>query len=150
MSTPFELHLPRSLLEAMIAHAQAELPNECLGLLAGRIVRDDPATTIAIGQVVKRYPLINALASPTEFLSEPRSMMEADRDMRADHLELLAIYHSHPTTHPVPSAKDRDRSYSSNVVNVIISLKGEKPEVKAWWLTEADHSPAKWVVIDGA
>ena len=80
-------------------------------------------------------------------IDEQQRMLAADRDMRSNNFEMLAIYHSHPTTHPVPSAKDRERSYSSNVVNVIISLKGDPPEVRAWWITEADHREAEWKLI---
>ncbi|MFL5244445.1 MAG: M67 family metallopeptidase [Gemmataceae bacterium] len=147
MSIPFKLCLPRVLLDEMIAQAKAELPNECVGLLAGTIVGDHSLAPIPLGKVEKRYPLVNELASPTEFFSEPRSMLAADRDMRSNNFEMLAIYHSHPTSRPFPSAKDRERSYSSNVVNVIISLKGDPPEVRAWWITEADHREAEWELI---
>lgn len=147
MSTPFKLQAPRALLDEMIAQAKAELPNECVGLLAGTIVRDDPAAPIPIGKAVKRYPLVNELASPREFFSEPRSMLAADRDMRSNKLEILAIYHSHPTSHPVPSAKDREKNYSPTVINVIISLKEEQPEVRAWWVTETDYREAEWSVV---
>src|SRR4051812_37139689 len=77
LSTPFRLILPRHLYTAMIAQAQAELPNECCGLLAGRIEIDDNA-----GRVIERYPLINAASSPVRFLSDPHSMFAAVRDMR--------------------------------------------------------------------
>ena len=67
MSTSFRLLLPRQLYAAMVAQAQAELPNECCGLLAGRI-------DAGVGRVEQRYPLVNELTSPVEFQSEPRGM----------------------------------------------------------------------------
>ncbi|HEV3235646.1 MAG TPA: M67 family metallopeptidase, partial [Gemmataceae bacterium] len=81
----------------MIAHAKAELPNECCGLLAGTIIRDGSAIQIPTRKVAKAYPLINELASPREYLSEPRSMLAAEKDMRLQGLQVLAVYHSHPT-----------------------------------------------------
>jgi proteasome lid subunit RPN8/RPN11 len=125
----------------MLEQARAELPNECVGLLAGRRQAD-------VGVVVRHYPLVNALASPVEFESEARGMFQADRDMRANDLEILAIYHSHPTSKPVPSRKDLQRNYSPGVVNLIISLQTAKPAVRAWWLTEDGFAEADWQVCD--
>ncbi len=144
MSTPFRLQVPRQIYEEMLAQAVAELPNECCGLLAGRIEGEKTAQP-RIGRVVRRYALINEAASPREYLSEPRSLLAADRDMRRLGLDILAIYHSHPTSEPVPSPTDLERSYyGPGVVNLIISLKTGEPRVRGWWLTETDYREAKW------
>jgi [CysO sulfur-carrier protein]-S-L-cysteine hydrolase len=137
---PFRLRVPRALLEEMINQAQAEFPNECCGLLAGTIGAD------GLARVERRYPLVNALASPTEYESEPRSMLAAEKDRRKHNLEFLAVYHSHPITAPVPSRKDRERNYMGEVMHFIIGLRDE-PEVRGWWLTEDDHREAEWEVV---
>jgi proteasome lid subunit RPN8/RPN11 len=126
----------------MVAQAQAEQPNECCGLLAGRIGPDGTA------RVERRYPLVNAAQSPVEFFSEPKSMFDAERDRRACGSEFLAVYHSHPTSDPVPSHKDREQSYSADVINLIISLKGPAPAVRGWWLEGASPREAEWEVVD--
>jgi proteasome lid subunit RPN8/RPN11 len=138
---PFRLEVPRALYTAMLEQARAELPKECCGLLAGRVEG-------GVGRVVARYPLVNELASPVEFRGEARGQFEACRDMRRQGIEELAIYHSHPTTAPLPSRKDRERNYSENVVNLIISLAGSEPLVRAWWLTATDYQEAEWKIID--
>src|SRR5262245_28390101 len=97
---PFRLlQVPRSLYAAMTAQAEAEAPLECCGLLAGVIEGD-------VGRVLERYPLTNAAASPIRFESDPRSMLDATRDIDRRGLAVLAVYHSHPTTAPVPSKTD--------------------------------------------
>jgi proteasome lid subunit RPN8/RPN11 len=143
LSTAFRLVLPRQVYNALLEQARAELPNECCGLLAGR-------KKGALGLVEHCYPLGNALASPVEYESAPRDMFEADRDMRRRGLEVLAVYHSHPTSEPVPSRKDRERSYSPTVVNLIISLRTSGPPVRAWWLSADGHTEAEWGVADEA
>jgi proteasome lid subunit RPN8/RPN11 len=153
LSTPFRLQLPRSIAEEMAAQARAELPNECCGLLAGQVLPPDsfPSETgqdVPIRRVVRRYPLINSAKSPREYWSEARSMLAAEMDMRKRGLEILAVYHSHPTTEPVPSPTDRERNYSENVMNFIISLKAETPELQGWWLTALDYRPAEWEYIE--
>ena len=141
MSMPFRMQLPRRIRDEMIAHARAELPNECVGLLAGVIEG-------GMGRVVERFPLVNAAASPREFLSQPESMFAAYRAMRERSLDALAIYHSHPTSDPVPSRKDLDRNFwGETAVHVIVGLAGDEPDVRAWWLTETDYRPAEYVIL---
>jgi proteasome lid subunit RPN8/RPN11 len=141
------LHLPRRLYEEMLAQARVELPNECCGLLAGRIERQGES---AVGVVLRRYPLVNSAASPVEFWSEPRGMFEAERDMRRHGYELLAVYHSHPTSVPVPSRTDLERNYSPDVMNLIVSLKGSKPDVRGWWLDAVGYREAAWELVQEA
>jgi proteasome lid subunit RPN8/RPN11 len=121
----------------MVEQAVAELPNECCGLFAGHLAA-------GVGTVTHRLPLVNAAASPREFLSEPRSMLAAEKAMRAAGVEMLAIYHSHPTSAAVPSATDRARNYSESMLNLIISLAGGQADVQAWWLTATDFEAGEW------
>lgn len=146
MSRSFRLLVPRDLYDAMIAQAFAELPNECCGLFAGYIEEIEFADRTV--RVARRYPLTNALADPREFLSDARSMFDAVRDVRRNGLEVVAVYHSHPTSAAVPSKKDLDRNYSPDVMNYIVSLAGGVPMVRAWWLTETDYREAEWRVVE--
>ena len=145
MSTPFQLIVPRSIYDDMIAQARSELPNECCGILAGRIRGNSDAL---LGEVAQCYALVNAARSPTEFLSEPKSMFEAERDKRQRGIEFLAIYHSHPTSAPVPSRKDLEQNYSPDLMNLIISLKDDTPEIRGWWLEEHNFREADWRLLE--
>ena len=165
MSTPFQLIVPRSIYDDMIAQARSELPNECCGILAGRVqesgvrsqesearsqrseVRSQESDTHAslpVITVVRRYALVNAAASPSEYLSDARSMFEAVRDMRGVGIEIVAIYHSHPTSAPVPSRTDLERNYSPDVMNLIISLQDGNAQLRGWWLSDKDFREADW------
>src|SRR5207245_5503183 len=124
----------------------AELPNECCGLLAGRF---DSAGKIA--RVECCYPLVNKAHSPVRYLSEETSLFGAHRDMRQRSVEVLAVYHSHPTSPPVPSRTDLDqnwevRDFLGDVVHLIVSLIGSPPLVRGWWLTETEYREADWKV----
>jgi proteasome lid subunit RPN8/RPN11 len=137
----FRLLLPARFLAEMIAQARAEFPNECCGMLAGRVQE-------GVGRVQARYSLVNEAASPVEFLSNPSSMFAADRARRKEGLEFLAVYHSHPTSPPMPSRKDCERNYGEEVVNLIISLARTEPEVRGWWLTASGFREADWEVVE--
>ena len=124
---------------AMVEHAQKEKPNECCGLLAG--VRDGDVL-----RVLAWHPLVNEANSEREYQSEPHSMLQATKSMRAAGHEILAIYHSHPTSAPIPSRTDRERNYSVDVVNFIIGLSEPEPTVRGWWLTAEAYEEARWEV----
>ena len=142
MSISDQLLLPRQFYTDMIQHAQSELPNECCGLLAG--ARDGDTL-----RVLARHALVNEVASPTEYLSDPRSMLDADKAMRAAEHEIVAVYHSHPSSEPVPSKKDLERNYyGDTVVHFIVGLAGSEPVVRGWWLTETAFTEATWQIVE--
>jgi proteasome lid subunit RPN8/RPN11 len=151
----------------MLAQAVAELPNECCGLLAGKIgggcgvagggnyASHSPPTIhhppLATRVVSKRYPLVNAAASATEYLAEPRSLFAAHKDMRSLGLDILAIYHSHPTSPPLPSRTDRERAFYPDVIYLIISLQTDPPVLRGWWLPAGEESrEAEWAILEEA
>lgn len=138
------LLIPRSVLSAMLSQADAERPLECCGLLTGL-----PADSQQERRVCRHYALVNAAASPTEYESEARSILDAFRDMRRHGWDLLAIYHSHPTSPPIPSRKDLERNaYGEEVVHFIISLQFAQPEVRGWRLATHAYREADWACID--
>jgi proteasome lid subunit RPN8/RPN11 len=131
--------MPQALVDAMIAQAQADLPNECCGLLAGHLVDEKKR-----GIVVERFPLTNTAASPTRYEADPRGLIRAFIAMRDRGLDHLAIYHSHPTSDPVPSRTDHEWAFYPDVHYFIMSLKGPQPVMRSWWLSEAGFMPAEW------
>jgi proteasome lid subunit RPN8/RPN11 len=142
------LQVPRRFIEEMVAHARTELPNECVGLLAGRFVVEATPGEQRIGRVERRYALVNAAASPKLFLSDDRSMFAAHKDMHREGLEVLAVYHSHPTSKPEPSRTDLEQNYWPGIVSFIISLQEAEPRICGWWLGDRDYQPAEWELID--
>ena len=139
LSTSAHLLLPRPLYLAMLNHAQTELPNECCGLFAG--VREADAW-----RVKAIHPLVNEAASPREYHSAP---FQAEKACRAAGHEFLAIYHSHPTSPPIPSKTDLERNfYGTSVMHLIIGLSEETPLVRGWWLLEASFEEADWRIVE--
>src|SRR5205807_9517625 len=115
---------------------------ECCDLVAGKMEDD------AVARVLCRFPLVNKMASPTRYLSEDRSLLNAHLDARKNGLEFLAVYHSHPTSRPVPSRTDLGENYWEGLIHFIISLENIRPEVRGWWLTAGQYQPADWECIE--
>lgn len=131
------LQIPNGLWNDMLEHARSAKPNECVGLLFGQ----------ADGLVRERFPLVNASASPTAFLSDARSMLEAEKRRRKTGWDWLAVYHSHPTSPPVPSRKDLAEHLSPAVVCLIISLMQKDPDVAGYWIENDSFESALISVI---
>ena len=72
--------------EQMRAHVQACKPLEGCGLLLGLGVSVDRVVLVA-----------NAAQSPSRFRMDPAGQMRAFQEMEDHGLELLGIFHSHPS-----------------------------------------------------
>ncbi len=122
------LRLSRVHLEAMVAHARAEAPNECCGVLAGRD-----------GRVERVRPVANADRSPYTYRMDPHELLRAYREADEEGLEVLGYYHSHPATPAVPSRTDVARAADPFAVYVIVSLASEPPEVRAYRILDGRY-----------
>lgn len=119
------LKIPRAIFDAMIAHAERESPLECCGLLGA--VR---------GSIDSIYPLRNEDQSRVRYTADRRDLIAAVRAIRESRGDIGAIYHSHPSTAPIPSRVDLAENYYGDTPRIIVSLAGEKAEVRAWRLGE--------------
>jgi proteasome lid subunit RPN8/RPN11 len=138
-ATDPRLLIPQPIHAAILAQAAAEAPNECCGLLAGSLRPSEDY------RVIEHFPLANALASPREFESEPRGLFAAHRAMRERGWEILAVYHSHPTSPALPSQKDRAMTSGPEIVTLIVSL--SSGETRGWWIVEDEVREATFVLI---
>jgi proteasome lid subunit RPN8/RPN11 len=107
----------------MLAHARREPSVECCGLLAGRD-----------GAISRIFPASNAAENPvTSYEIAPKEIFERMREMRAEGIEMLGIYHSHPNGKNEPSPRDIGQAYYSETAYFIISpLNGDGKPVRAF------------------
>ncbi|MFZ4724929.1 MAG: Mov34/MPN/PAD-1 family protein [Paludibacter sp.] len=115
------IRIPASIYDGIVTQAYAELPNEACGLLVG-----------IEGEVVKQHALTNTDHSPDHFSFDPAEQFQVFRSARADSLEIIANYHSHPETPSRPSIEDIRLAYDPNILYLIVSLADEIPVLKAF------------------
>ena len=116
------LTLERTYIDEMIAHARADDPNECCGIIAGK---DGTAT--------KLYRAINAEASPYRYNVDPKDLLRIYRDLDAHGADVLVIYHSHTHTEAYPSATDVRLAAWPDAYYVLVSLQDKNsPVVRAF------------------
>jgi proteasome lid subunit RPN8/RPN11 len=134
------LRISRQLLDEVVAHARADAPNECCGMIA---TRD--------GEAVAVHRTRNIHASPLRYEMEPNEQIRVLNAIDDAGHELGAIYHSHTRSEPVPSPTDVNLAkWWPEPLYVIVGLDGDEPDVRAWRIVDGVVSEAALEVEDGA
>jgi [CysO sulfur-carrier protein]-S-L-cysteine hydrolase len=121
------MQIARALFDDVVAHAQAEAPNECCGMIASRD-----------GQAVAVHRAVNTAASPLKYEIDPLEILRIETEIDEAGLDLGAIYHSHTRSAPYPSQTDVNLASPlyPNVLYVIVGLHGAEPEVRAYTIRD--------------
>jgi proteasome lid subunit RPN8/RPN11 len=72
-------------------------------------------------------------ATDNRYLAAPEHQLAAFRSLEKQQLELVAVFHSHPTGEAYPSGIDIEQAHYPNSFYLIISLRNpEQPESRAF------------------
>lgn len=104
--------IPRTLANRLLTLAQLEPEHEVCGLIS---CNQDKHYQV--------YPVKNiAEDRHCRFEMEPQQQIDALREIRENSAELFAIFHSHPSSAPMPSEMDIAEAAYEDALNIIISL----------------------------
>lgn len=121
------LVIPEKIYEELIRHCREEAPYEACGILAGR----------GIGVTVA-YRMTNAERSSVSYIMDSGEQFRVMKEMRAENLSMLAIYHSHPSSPAYPSSKDVSLAFYEDALYIIVSLAEEEPVVKCFRISNGE------------
>jgi len=91
------LKIPGEMVDAILAHARADHPDEACGIIAGPAGSDTPERVI---------PMTNAERSPTFYRFDSLEQLKLYRDLDERDEEVVVVYHSHTATEAYPSRTD--------------------------------------------
>ena len=106
------LTISRAHLDAMIAHARADHPDEACGVITGPEGSDRP---------VRFVQMLNADRSPTFFRFDPTEQLRLYREMDDRDEEIVVVYHSHTSTEAYPSRTDISYAAEPQAHYVLVS-----------------------------
>jgi len=124
------MKIPKLILAEIFEQAQAELPIEACGYLAGN---ED--------LVKKFYPMKNMDQSPEHFSFDAQEQFRILKETREKKLDLIAVYHSHPETPARPSLEDIKLAFDSQISYIIVSLLAEQPDIKSFKIKDGLVTP---------
>ncbi|MDR0833086.1 MAG: M67 family metallopeptidase [Candidatus Symbiothrix sp.] len=122
------IRIPQSIIDGIVAQAKNELPNEACGLLVG-----------TENEVVKQFPLTNLDHSPEHFSFDPKEQFGVLKEARAEGLQIIANYHSHPESPARPSEEDIRLAFDPDIIYIILSLQDiDNPVIKAFSIKDGN------------
>jgi proteasome lid subunit RPN8/RPN11 len=87
------LRIEQAHVDAIIAHARRDHPDEACGVIAGPEGSDTPTRFV---------PMLNAARSPTFYEFDSADLLALYKEMAANDEEPVVIYHSHTATEAYP------------------------------------------------
>lgn len=132
------LHIRRADLDTIVAHAQRGAPAEVCGLIGGRRQRDDL-------YAARVLPIRNASTTPhTHFDMARPALVRALFALLDAGLEVVGIYHSHPTSEPEPSLTDINESTWPDIAYLIVGFAAlPDPKIGVWAIHDKRALPVE-------
>ncbi len=123
------LSIPADMVEAIVAHARADHPDEACGIIAGPAGTDRPTRLV---------PMTNAERSPTFYRFDSGEQLRLHKQLDAAAEEVVVVYHSHTATEAYPSRTDISYAGEPQAHYVLVSTR--KPD---------SHEFRSFRIIDG-
>ena len=108
------LVIRQDLVDAIVAHAKKDHPDEACGVVAGAHGSDRPTRFI---------PMLNAAMSPTFYEFDAADLLRLYRDMDERGEEPVVVYHSHTATEAYPSRTDVGLASEPHAHYVLVSTR---------------------------
>ncbi|WRH65007.1 MAG: M67 family metallopeptidase [Planktothrix sp. GU0601_MAG3] len=137
-------------IQAISTHAEQTYPQECCGLLMGKINENNDRITVEIiptenawnSETSKTFEEVETtdipVTSERRFTISPQQMIQAQKQGRDRNLIIIGIYHSHPDHPAIPSEFDRVCAWSDYSYLIISVEKGKTSDLQNWSLDQ-DH-----------
>ncbi|AZG43900.1 Mov34/MPN/PAD-1 family protein [Gordonia insulae] len=123
------LTIGQELVDAMVAHARADHPDEACGIIAGPEGSDRPERFVA---------MTNAERSPTFYRFDSGEQLKVWREMDRLDEEPVVIYHSHTATEAYPSRTDISYASEPNAHYVLVSTRdADTAEIRSYRIVDA-------------
>ncbi|HTW12007.1 MAG TPA: M67 family metallopeptidase [Solirubrobacteraceae bacterium] len=121
------MRISQALYDELVAHARAEAPNECCGMVA---TRGEEAVAVHRAE--------NIHHSPMRYEMDGKEQLRLYLAIEDAGLELGAIYHSHTRSEPYPSQTDVNLAVNwPDPVYIIIGLaSGPEAKVRAYTIRD--------------
>lgn len=134
------LRIRREILDAIVAHARRDHPDEACGVVAGPAGSDTPT---------RHIPMENAERSPTFYRFDAMEQLRVWREMDDRDEEPVVIYHSHTATEAYPSRTDISYASEPNAHYVLVSTRDpEVTEFRSFRIVDGEVTEEEVRIVD--
>jgi proteasome lid subunit RPN8/RPN11 len=122
--------------KAIREFGEQEYPNECCGLLFGKINSDNSK------EITEILPISNAQKEENRynrFLITPKDMIKGELYARKHNVDIIGFYHSHPNHPAKPSQFDLDHAWPVYSY-IIVSVANGKADLMTSWILSSDRA----------
>jgi proteasome lid subunit RPN8/RPN11 len=136
------LTIGRDILDAIIAHARRDHPDEACGVVAGPYDSDRP---------LRHIPMDNVERSSTFYRFDAAEQLRVWREMDDRDEEPVVIYHSHTATEAVPSRTDSSLAGEPRAHYLLVSTREpHDTEVRSFRIVEGTVTEEPVRVVDAS
>jgi proteasome lid subunit RPN8/RPN11 len=122
-------------------HGESTYPNECCGLLLGRVtggvktlVEVLPVQNAWVSEAEDCWPEQKQLTERRRYAIAPADMLKAMKQGRDRALEIIGIYHSHNDCSAIPSEFDRAGAWPQYSYIIVSVMQGTPTDLYSWIL----------------
>lgn len=134
------LTIHRAIVDAIVAHARRDHPDEACGVVAGPTGRDQP---------IRHIPMDNAERSTTFYRFDSMEQFRVWREMDENDEEPVVIYHSHTATQAYPSRTDINLASEPGAHYVLISTQdAEETEIRSFRIVDGAVTEEPVQIVD--
>jgi proteasome lid subunit RPN8/RPN11 len=134
------LSIGREIVDAIVAHARRDHPDEACGIVAGPIGSDTPA---------RHVPMENAERSTTFYRFDSMEQLRVWREMDDRDEEPVVVYHSHTATEAYPSRTDASLANEPNAHYVLVSTREpEDTEIRSFRIVDGAVTEEPVRIVD--
>jgi proteasome lid subunit RPN8/RPN11 len=134
------LTIDSAIIEAIVAHARRDHPDEACGVVAGRAGSDLPTRHIAMD---------NAARSMTFYEFDSMEQLRVWREMDDNDEEPVVIYHSHTATEAYPSRTDISFAGEPGAHYLLVSTRDpDSTEIRSFRIVDSVVTEEKVNIVD--
>lgn len=155
------LKLANEQLQAICNHAESIYPEECCGLLLGKMDQADKTLVEVVvtdnawnREAVDTFAAVDDMADldgskRSHYTITPEVMLRVQRQARDRQLDIIGIYHSHPDHPAIPSEFDRVYAWQQYSYLIVSVQQGKASDWHSWSLDDYHQfQPEEVIVIE--
>lgn len=155
------LKLSTDHLRAISAHAESTYPDECCGLLLGKLSQDSKTLVEVMltenawsAETAQSFQALDATAQQvstkcSHYTIAPAILLKAQREARDRQLDIIGIYHSHPDHPAIPSELDRVYAWHQYSYIIVSVQNGKACDLRSWSLDDEHQFQPEEIITVG-